>query len=400
MKKYILFIVAVVFLLSAVSCASTPKDTGDFECEFDKKTKTATITGYNGDLEEIVIPEKFDDYTVTSIGWSAFSKKYNIERIILPETIQTIEASAFEYCISLENINFPQSLKSIGNTAFLSCRALLTASIGENIESLGIAVFSGCTSLDKIVVNENNKYYSSDSYGVLLDKEQKTLLQYPAGSMSISYNMPDSVVEIAGYAFEKSEFLEKITFSDNLKKIGSCAFQNSGILEASFGNSLEEIGFSCFNESKITDVSLGNNVKIIGESAFSWCTSLSEMFIPASVVEIGQSAFYMCTAIENFTVDKDNKVYSSDEHGVLYDKQGSILLYYPIGSTRTEYSVLQKTAAISANAFSPTLFLTKVIIPDSVEKIGDKAFAQCANLNDVVYEGTPPANIADNAFEK
>lgn len=398
MKKLFLILAISVLLISSVSCASVPKDTGDFECEFDTKSKTVTITGYNGDSDEITVPEKFDNYTVTSIGWSAFSKNYDVEKITLPETIQAIEASAFEYCISLESINLPKSLKSIGNTAFLNCRGLLNIPIGENIESIGIGAFSGCTSLDKIIVNENNKKYSSDSYGVLLDKEQKTILQYPAGSMSQSYNMPDSVVEIAGYAFEKSEWLEEVDFSSSLKKIGSCAFQASGILEASFGDSLEEIGFSCFNESKLNSISLGNNVKKIGESAFSWCTSLSEIYIPASVVEIGQSAFYMCTAIKGFEVDKDNKNYTSDVYGVLFDKNMTVLHYYPIARIDEGYFVPDTVVTIGANAFSPTLNLKTIHIPDSVENIEEKAFSDCVNLTEVIYDGSRPSNIADNAF--
>ena len=276
----------------------------------------------------------------------------------------------------------------------------MNASICENIETIGIGAFSGCTSLDKIIVDENNKVYSSDSYGVLLDKEQKTILQYPAGSMSLSYNMPDSVVEIAGYAFEKSDYLEEVTFSDNLKKIGSCAFQNSGILEARFGNNLEEIGFSCFNESKLTSVSLGNSIKKIGESAFSWCTSLTEINIPASVEEIGQSAFYMCTAIKGFEVDAENKNFKSDVYGILFDKEMTVLHYYPVARIDESYFVPDTVVTIEANSFSPTLNLKSVIIPDSVENIGEKAFGDCANLSEVIYDGSKPTNIADNAFEK
>ena len=65
-----------------------------------------------------------------------------------------------------------------------------------------------------------------------------------------------------------------------------------------------------------------------------------------------------------------------------------------------EYVIPNTVQQISANAFSTSLNLKKVTIPDSVEMIGELAFSQCPNLSDVIYEGTKPQNIAENAFEK
>ena len=122
--------------------------------------------------------------------------------------------------------------------------------------------------------------------------------------------------------------------------------------------------------------------------------------LPETVEEIGISAFYMCTSISEYTVIDNNKNYTSDARGVLFNKDKTTLIYYPIANTETEYTIPNTVTEISANAFSPCLKLTKVTVPDSVERRGDQAFAQCTNLKDIVYEGTKPENIAENAFDK
>ena len=108
----------------------------------------------------------------------------------------------------------------------------------------------------------------------------------------------------------------------------------------------------------------------------------------------------MCTSIDCYTVDKDNANYTTDEHGVLFDKTMTVLLYYPNAREFHEYTVPNTVTKISTRAFSPSLNLSKVTIPDSVETIEEYAFAQCANLKETIYEGTQPQNIAENAFEK
>lgn len=400
MKKAILLLAFLLVAVSLCACQQPPSDTGDFECEFDSESMTAAITAYNGSDEDVVIPSSFGKYTVTSIDRGAFSEKYEIVSVTLPDTLVSIGTSAFELCVSLKTVELPEGLKTIGNTAFASCRGLKEITIPKTVDSIGICVFTGCTSLESIEVDGANASFSSDRYGALLDKDQKTLIQFPLGSDRKSYTMPDTVKTIASYAFEKSKNLETVEFSPALEKIESYAFQSSSIKEAVFGSSLTEIGAFCFNESKLNSLDLGKSVKTLGDSAFSWCTTLGNFTIPASLESIGTSAFYMCTSISEYKVDAENKSFSSDENGVLFNKDKTYLIYYPTASTLEEYTIPDGVASISARAFSPTLSLKKVTVPDSVESIGELAFAQCSNLADVNYLGTPPTTIAENAFEK
>ncbi len=400
MKRLIFVLLVIIITATCFSCGAKLPETGDFECEFDKENKTATITKYNGKETTVTIPEAFEEYTVIEIGRNAFKENYEISEITFPKTLKKIGQSAFELCISLKEITLPESLENIGNTAFANCRGIKKVSIPNNLHTIGICAFTGCTSLETINVANDNKKYVSDDKGILFTKDYKELIQYPLGSQDTNYEIPNNVTSIASYAFEKAQFIEKVTCPETLKTVGSYAFQASTLKEISFKNGFEEVGAFAFNESKLTSVELGTSIKKIGESAFAWCTDLESMYFPDSVEEVGISAFFMCTSISEFTVIDSNKHFTSDARGVLFNKDKTTLLYYPIANDANEYNIPSSVTKISANAFSPCLKLTKVTIPDSVETIEDSAFAQCTNLVDVIYEGTQPKNIAENAFDK
>ena len=399
MKRIITALLLILVALVCISCGEEKPDTGNFEVEFDEKTKSAEIVGFTAKAEKVTIPEKFGKYTVTSIGRNAFKENYDVSEIIFPKTLKTIGTSAFELCVSLKDIQLPEGLEKIDNTVFANCRKLEYVYIPASVKTIGICAFTGCTSLDELEVAEGNPNYCTDEDGVLFNKDKTQLIQYPLGSDLVEYEIPEGTTEVSSYAFEKTKKLKTVIAPTSLKIVGSYAFQASSISKIEFSE-VETIDNFAFNESKLQYADLGNNLKKIGDSAFSWCTSLYNLNLPASVESIGTSAFYMCTSIDCYTVDKDNANYTTDEHGVLFNKDMTVLLYYPNARELHEYTVPDTVTLISTRAFSPSLNLKKVTIPDSVETIEEYAFAQCANLKETIYEGTQPQSIADNAFEK
>ncbi len=67
---------------------------------------------------------------------------------------------------------------SIGDSAFYNKSAVTSVTIGNGVTSIGFFAFGRCTSLAAIAVDTNNPAYSSVA-GVLFDKSQTTLIQYP-----------------------------------------------------------------------------------------------------------------------------------------------------------------------------------------------------------------------------
>jgi len=209
---------------------------------------TLTITKYTGLGGSVIIPPSIEGRTVTSIGDSAFEFYRNLTSVMIPDSVTNIGVRAFYVCSSLTSVTIPDSVATIGELAFADC-ANLTA----------------------ITVSTGNSVYSSLA-GVLFNKSQTTLVQYPNGKTGNSYMVPDSVTSIGNGAFHFSR-LASVTLSDNVTSIGYSMF------------------FFCTN---LTSVMIPNSVTSIGGGAFYYCTSLTSVTIPDGVTSIEDATFYSC----------------------------------------------------------------------------------------------------------
>ena len=310
----------------------------------------------------MTIPE-----SATSIGGAAFFNCNMLVSVAIPLSVTSIGSSAFYGCRSLTSVTIPEGVASIGDSAFNSCSGLTSVTIPEGVTSIGNSAFSGCSSLISITVDENNAKYSNDERGVLFNKEKTTLIQYPIGNMATSYEIPEGVTSIGGYAFRGCSRLMSVTIPKSVTGIGHEAF------------------YSC---SSLASMTIPSSVTSIGWQAFYACSGLTSVTIPESVTSIGYQAFSICSSLTNIAVDANNAKYSSDECGVLFDKNKTILIQYPIGSKFASYEIPSSVTSIGETAFYWCDRLMMVTIPMSMISIGDYAFSGCNSLKDVYYPGT------------
>ena len=133
------------------------------------------------------------------------------------------------------------------------------------------------------------------------------------------------------------------------------------------------IGHSAFeNLSKLTKVTLPSTLTSIGSEAFYACTALTTITIPAKVSSVASYAFYQCSSLTSIEVNASNPNFTSID-GVLFTKDGTVLVGFPSGLTGT-YTVPSGTTTISNAVFSHT-DLTKIILPDTLTTIEEYAFA-------------------------
>ncbi|MBR6620679.1 MAG: bacterial Ig-like domain-containing protein [Clostridia bacterium] len=289
------------------------------------------------------------DYTLFSAPW--YSYRSSIKTVNIAEGVTTIGKYAFALCDSLTSVTIGNSVTTINYEAFYGCDGITSVTIGNSVISIGNRAFNSCDSLTSITVDENNKYYSSDSYGVLFNKDKTTLIQYPIGNARTSYTIPDSVTTIGSGAFALCDSLTSVTIPDSVTTINYEAF------------------YGC---DGITSVTFGENsqLKTIGSYAFRNCDSLTKVTIPGSVTTIDSYAFYSCGSLTSITVDENNKYYSSDSYGVLFNKDKTRLIQYPAGNTRTSYTIPDSVTKIGNDAFYDCDSLEYVHIPASVTSIG------------------------------
>ena len=121
------------------------------------KAKIAEVTSgedkYSG---EVVIPSSItsegQEYSVTTIGASAFKECGGLTSITIPNTVTSIESYAFWYCIGLTSVTIPNSVTSIGKQAFYYCSGLTSVTIPNSVTSIGSDAFHGCSGLTSITI--------------------------------------------------------------------------------------------------------------------------------------------------------------------------------------------------------------------------------------------------------
>ncbi|MDR1902117.1 MAG: leucine-rich repeat protein [Treponema sp.] len=102
---------------------------------------------------------------------------------------------------------------------------------------------------------------------------------------------------------------------------------------------------------------------------------------------IDPSAFYSHTNITKFFVEKDNENYKA-YGGVLYSKDGTTLIRFPLGSLISEFAIPEHVKHIGAHAFQNCRNLAAVRLHNGIVTIGDSAFDDCKNLSGIVL---PPS---------
>jgi len=290
--------------------------------------------------DNVVIPE-----SITEIKNCVFSCFNNIKSVKLHDNITSIGDYAFYYCESLKTINVPDSVSYIGKHAFYYS-SIQAINIPHGIESINEYSFTK-TSLTSVLI-------------------------------------PDSVTEIKRGAFQSCDNLEFITLSNNITIIDDFAFNycinlNNIILPSS----LSSIGEDAFeNCSKFTNIIIPDNVTTIGSRAFSGCNSLEIVKLPYNLTSIYYNTFTNCTKLREINVAEDHPKYSSID-GVLFTKDITTLIHYPLGKTETKYIIPDTVTKIGSYAFDSNKTITEIVFPEGLVEIGSEAFAFCNNLSSV-----------------
>jgi hypothetical protein len=293
---------------------------------------TITIKRYLGSGGAVVIPSTIDGLRVTSIGGAAFMNRTGLTSITIPNSITSIGDAAFDQCSSLSNITIPNSVTNIGHGAFVLCANLTNITIPASVTSIGGWTFDYCTNLTAITVDASNSVYSSLD-GVLFDKKQTALIQYPAGRIG-SYTIPNSVTSIGEQAFAGIS-LTSITIPNSVTNIEESAFHwCNGLTNITIPASVVSIGGWAFGDCiNLTEVYCKGNAPHILVPPFigsphaiiyylpgtkGWETEFGVGGCPTKVWKPEQ-AFYGCTNLTAITADASNSVYSGT-NGVLFDK--------------------------------------------------------------------------------
>lgn len=208
--------------------------------------------------------------------------------------------------------------------------------------------------------------------------------------------LPDSLEAIPEGAFTNCSSLETITLGDNVKYIMDNAFSGcTSLTTINIPDSVEVIGVKAFfNCSNITELGIGPHIRSIGAGAFKG-TMFKSFSIPAGLTEIDIGKDCLFDDLDAISIAKENPAFTV-ENGVVYNKDKSVLLYFPRTIT-TPDGTFTTSASIGPYAFYGTN-LKKVTVSEGAEFIGESAFENCSVLSEVVLPDTVNS-IGSGAFK-
>ena len=195
---------------------------------------------------------------VTKIAAAAFSGCQNLTSIVFPDSITDVEQLAFSDTSWLKekkeenplvivkhilitgnectgDIVIPDSVTTIAENAFFSSISLNSVTSPENVTRIGKQAFYDCPKLAAVSVSERNSVYTSEN-GVLFNKENTSLVLYPAADTKTEYKIPSGITTVENNAFLKCKNLVSVTVPNSVTSIGygaflGCSALNSVIIE-------------------------------------------------------------------------------------------------------------------------------------------------------------------------
>lgn len=181
------------------------------------------------------------------------------------------------------------------------------------------------------------------------------------GSALKEIHIPDSVQSLCRQCFQKCVRLSRVTFgpSSSLKDIGDAAFYRSGLKEIHIPDSVESLGEKCFWKCRhLSSVTFGerSSLKSIGSDCFCFCP-ISRFVVPSELDYIGGPLFTGCPLVDFVVCD-------ANTHFTL---RGPVFL---------EQMVCVR--GLIGN-------VGEIVIPDNVEILCERCFADCRNLTLVVF---------------
>ena len=356
----------------------------------------ATITGYNGIKENILLPEYVKQgnlyYSISGIASSAFSGRNSLKNIVISGSVTSIGQGAFSGCSSLESITLPfvgNKLNGTTNTHFGYIFGASSYSDNDDYvpTSLKEVIITGGTCIDDYAF-----YKCSSLTGITIPNSVTSIGYYAFYECSSlkSIVIPSSVISIDSHAFRGCSSLT-IYCETKSKPSGWSSYWNYFNRPVYWGiNFYEENGIQYVlnTETKEATISgyVGNDANIvinetiivndieysvrsIGEFAFDWCSSLENVYYNGTLEDWCQIEFSnsysnpMCYAEHFYMKDSNNE-------------------YYEITSM-TEIEIPDTITSIGNYQFYGFSYITKVIIPNSVTSIGEAAFEGCNNLESI-----------------
>ncbi len=401
------------------------------------ETKLETVTlGNDITLETGAFAECFFLTTVNmpeaggvSIGNQAFYQNKKLATIDCSKAVGTIGASAFQGCVELTNAQLT-NITTIGENAFADCAKLAVVempivkeiqsgafkksadglkapiissiTLPDSLTTLGQAVFYGNLNLKSIVIPANVSVISALAFAgcqSLTNVELKgtnILIEQEAFSDCVALKTInlEEATSLGKYAFLNCSALESIDLA-KCTRIGEGCFTNAGVETIINPDFVEVIDAYAFQSTSLKNAYFPS-LRVMKDGVFSNCTSLTEFTFSDDLEELGKVVFYKSNNLTHLYAMQDAQKVSSkkindyatlqDDVLYTYTKAGYLCLaVVPAAKNIETLEVVDTTSIIEPYSGNENKLIQTIILPDSLETIGNFAFYGYTSLNTVEF---------------
>ncbi len=351
---------------------STVKKIGDYAFYYHYDSGINSIN-FNEGLEEIgdyafyyntLLSNLNFPSTLKRIGKSAFnciSAQGNIQVVMFNEGLEEIGESAFVGAYFKDSFALPSTIKKIGEYAFTNCTAIKEFTFPRDLEEFHANAFFGATGLITIKLESGNTNFKIED-NILYTADGTKCVFCPSGRTE-KVKLIDTVTEIGEFAFAMVDQCQEYELPLSLQKIGDYAFKDCyGLKSFIIPDSVTEIGQGCFEFcEKLTSITIGTGLSIIPVYAFGDCYSLNNVVIPSNVTRIEENAFSGCSKLSTVQFNE----------GLKYIGAYAFKWFAQSSAEESEFPTYESAS------------MSELVLPNSLEEIGDGAFANQGALKTV-----------------
>lgn len=373
----------------------------------------------SGDCGESVTWSVYDDGTLVISGEGEMANYFQMEEapwgvhsasirsVLVEEGVTTVGDYAF-LSLNAESISLPEGITFIGERAFAYCEKLTALTIPESVAVIDDYAFQSCTSLNKLTLlspytlfNGTNLFMLANENVVIHGHTGSTAQIFADANRFAFVSTGDEAPDLDSKLVASGECGDNAVW--DLYASGKLVISGTGDMwdygggiflwyqyRASIKTVIVEegitsLGKNAFFNCGLQSIFLPESLETIGERAFASCIELNSLHLGANVSLIRNEAFFRCVGLTEIVVDEANSAYSSDEYGVLFNKNKTVLIQYPASNTQEAYHVPETVTTIEYRAFE-CADIGVLHLPASLTTIGAMAFLDSGNLTAVAVD--------------
>jgi len=416
------------------------------------------ITNYSGNASTLILPKYVGEDYIIGIKENAFNSSA-LQKIVVPGSYIYFNNNCFSACSNLNYVAIKSETPvKLGDTAFTANTNLEIYTPSDNLnyikQNYSALPYLNC--FKSYTTVSTNKISEIDTTSAVIYAPNVTEFEGTfQGFTKLKLILAPSLTTVNENMFKQVSTLIECD-TPNVTIIGSNAFNScTSLINASFSQKLETIGeASFFGCSSLLNANFAKSLSVIEKEAFRGCSALTSVVLEKEDVILNNGAFFDCsnlrfisikklTQIDSYALSKcanlryivldgfnglninENCVENSNNALFVFNDEANknsfknslqtlsnkVVLLKVTENTLVkfegnitnlnliEFNMLKRIEKIGNGAFKNNTTLNTIIMPSSIQVLGDNFVDGCENLTSITIYSNFVPTFTEKTFE-